>query len=248
MEKDKKPHMIAFIPVRYGSSRFPGKPLALIRGQSMLSRIYQTCSQVPDMKTYVVTDDDRIESHVAGFGGNVLRVNEPVANGTERVFKAWFEHFRYENVSSVFNIQGDIPLLKAEWLQQLGEFHADARSFHACTLVAPRPLPIDPSPHKVKVVYCRQEHRCLYFSRNPVPYNPSEEWFYHLGVYSFRPSVLQQIYATTSPTCYEQCEGLEQLRLLESGLNIGAIEVESETATVDVPEDIDGIERILNYG
>ena len=250
MKQDKIPRILAFIPARYESSRFPGKPLALIRGKSMISRIYETCTQVPNMDTYVVTDDDRIESHVSGFGGNVIRVNETVPNGTERVFRAWHKHFEFDvSFDLIFNIQGDIPLLKAQWLQELGEFHTHehARKFHVCTLVAPRPLPIDPSPHKVKVAYYRKGCRCLYFSRNPIPHNPQKEWFCHLGVYSFRPSVLQ-VYGGKPPTPYEQCEGLEQLRFLEWGLEFGAIDVESDAATVDVPEDIEQIEKVLSYG
>ena len=246
---EKKPRILALIPARYGSSRFPGKPLAMIRGESIISRIYHCCSQVPGMETYVVTDDDRIQSHVSGFGGKVLKVDRPVANGTERIYRAWIDHFRNEKVNLVFNVQGDIPLLKPQWLQKLGEFHdsAPGNKFHACTLVAPQPLPIDPSPHKVKAIYRRKNHRCLYFSRNPIPHNPDGEWFYHLGVYSFQPSVLE-VYATNPPTTYEQCEGLEQLRLLEWGLDFGAIEIESEVATVDVPDDIAHVERMLDYG
>ena len=242
----KEPSILAFIPARYNSSRFPGKPLAIIRGESMISRIHRACLQVPNMKTYVVTDDDRIESHVSDFGGKVIRVDKAVANGTERVFHAWHNHFQGEHISSVLNIQGDIPLLKPEWLRQLGAFHADNPNFHACTMVAPRPLPIDPSPHRVKVAYCRRSHRCLYFSRNPIPFNPAGEWFYHLGIYSILPDALQS-YASNRVSHHEQCEGLEQLRFLEWGLEFGAIEVESEIATVDTPEDIPHVERIIDY-
>ena len=244
---EKTPPILAFIPARHGSTRFPGKPLATIGGKSMIARIYRNCARVPEMETFVVTDDDRIESHVREFGGNVLRVDEPLPNGTERIHRAWIDHLRGQPAPLILNVQGDLPLLDAHWIQKLTEFHRnDASTFPIATLVAPRPLPIDDSPHKVKVVYSRLQRSCLYFSRHPLPYNPSGEWFGHIGIYSFQPEALK-CFAQCQPSPYEQCEGLEQLRALELGLTIAALEIDGDTPTVDIPEDIDRIERLLNH-
>ena len=242
----KEPHILAFIPARHGSSRFPGKPLALIKGESMISHIYKNCAQVQNMETFVVTDDDRIESHVLQFGGNVLRVNEPVANGSERIYRAWTDSLRSRKADLIFNIQGDLPLLKPRWLRKLSKFHAHTHTFNIATLVVPCPLPIETSPHKVKVIYSRPKQNCLYFSRNPLPCNPANEWFYHLGVYSFQPDALE-LFAQSPPSYYETCEGLEQLRALELGMKIGALEIDKNIITVDIPDDITQIERMLNH-
>ena len=242
----KEPHILALIPARYGSSRFPGKPLATIKGESMIARIYKNCTQVRNMETFVVTDDDRIESHVSQFGGKVLRVDGPVANGSERAYRAWADCLNYCDADLIFNIQGDLPLLEPNWLQKLSEFHINSPSFNMATLVVPCPVPIESSPHKVKVVYSRLKQNCLYFSRNPLPHNPSDEWFYHLGVYSFRPGALE-LFARTPPSYYENCEGLEQLRALELGLKIGALEVDKCVMSVDIPEDIERIEQMLAH-
>ena len=242
----EKPNILAFIPARYDSSRFPGKPLAQIKGASMISRIYKNCAQVKNMEIFVVTDDDRIESHVLQFGGNVLRVNEPVNNGSERVYKAWADCLQRRKTDFIFNIQADIPLLKPQWLQKLSEFHVHTRIFNIATLVVPCPLPIETSPHKVKVIYSRLKQNCLYFSRTPLPYAPSKEWFYHLGVYSFQPESLE-LFAQSPPSYYENCEKLEQLRAMELGLKIGAVEIDRNIATVDIPEDIEQVEQILDH-
>ena len=146
------------------------------------------------------------------------------------------------------NIQGDLPLLDSHWIQKLTEFHrSDANDFPIATLVASRPLPIDTSPHKVKVIYSRVNNSCLYFSRHPLPYNPSQEWFHHIGIYSFRPDALER-FAQWGPSRYEECEGLEQLRALEGGLAIAALEIDCDIPSVDIPEDIDRIEQILAHG
>ena len=212
----------------------------------MIARIYRNCTQVKNMETFVITDDDRIESHVSQFGGNVLRVNKSVANGSERAYHAWVDCLHCRNADLIFNIQGDIPLLESHWLQKLSEFHIDSPTFDMATLVVPCPPPIDNSPHKVKVVYSRLKQSCLYFSRNPLPHNPSHEWFYHLGVYSFRPGALE-LFAQTPPSYYENCEELEQLRALELGLKIGAVEIDKCVMSVDIPEDVKKIEKILAH-
>ena len=242
----KEPHILAFIPARYDSSRFPGKPLAAIKGESMVSRVYKNCAHIQNMEAFVVTDDDRIESHVSEFGGNVLRVNEPVANGSERAYRAWTSCLKSRQVDLILNIQGDLPLLKPDWLRKLSEFHTSAKDFDIATLVVPCPLPIENDPHTVKVVYSRLNKSCLYFSRTPLPHNPSFEWFHHLGVYSYRPNALE-LFARTPPSYYENCEKLEQLRALELGLKIGALEIDKSVISVDIPEDIEKVEQILAH-
>lgn len=248
--------MLVLIPARYQSSRFPGKPLADICGKSMIQRVYTNSTsatasnETPSLKfdVYVVTDDKRIQDHVEAFGGKVLRVDEPVTTGTERIFLAWQNHLKDVDYSLIINVQGDEPLLKGEEISKLSSFHLGSE-FSIGTIVRARQDWEDfENPNNVKAIFSRVKNQCLYFSRAPIPFdrdNEKKEWFHHIGVYSYTPEALKT-FCKTEKTYYEELEKLEQLRALEAGLTIGAVVTNAELMGVDTPEDIKAIEGVLS--
>ena len=128
--------VVVLIPARFGSSRFPGKPLAKIAGRSMIERVYANC-KAAGFKTAVVTDNDEIEVHVKSFAGVVLRVDDDVPSGSERIALAYQRFFQDSNADLVINVQGDEPLLKGDVLKELAEFHLNS-SYPIATLLRER--------------------------------------------------------------------------------------------------------------
>jgi 3-deoxy-manno-octulosonate cytidylyltransferase (CMP-KDO synthetase) len=241
--------VVILIPARYASSRFPGKPLALINGQSMIERVYRNCL-TSSFKTFVVTDNNEIEKHVKDFGGAVLRVDDDVPSGSERIALAYQRFLIQEQVELIINVQGDEPLLKGHALKELADFHLNS-SFDLATLVRAR-LSSDEdfkNPNVVKAVWSSTNHQCFYFSRQSVPFDRdgSREfnWYQHVGVYSYRPQALLD-FVKLPLAGLEDLEKLEQLRALENGLTIGAVLTEQKLIGVDVPDDIKKVEGALS--
>ena len=229
---------LLLIPARYGSSRFPGKPLSIINGQTLINKVYSTCRLVSD-KAAVVTDDDRIENHIKDSKGKVLRVDDTVSSGTERIYLA-IKRYSLENSSDlVLNVQGDMYGLRPEIVKDLINFHSSCKHFDITTLVVKCNVSDNSSNvNKVKVIYNPRSNRCHYFSRANIPYNPIDYYFTHVGIYSYTMSAIEK-FCNLAESYYERCEQLEQIRALEGGLTIGAIETTGDVASVDVPEDID---------
>jgi 3-deoxy-manno-octulosonate cytidylyltransferase (CMP-KDO synthetase) len=249
------PHMnnisdaVILIPARFASSRFPGKPLAQILGISMIERVYNNCIE-SGFLAYVVTDNQEIEDHVNSFGGKVLRVDDDVKSGSERIYLAYKRHLSGKNYKLILNVQGDEPLLIGKELQDLVKFH-EKSGIDIGTLV--RKMHGDKKdfmdPNKVKVALNENSGQCFYFSRSPIPYHrmsPEKlEWLLHIGVYSYTPDALE-IFHKAPASEYELQEGLEQLRALENGLSIGAKITDCELFGVDVPDDIKILEGVIN--
>jgi len=239
---------VVLVPARFSSSRFPGKPLAKISGESMISRVFFNCVE-SGFPTYVVTDHQEIEKHVIEFGGNVLRVDDDVPSGSERIALAFERFLKHQSPDLIINVQGDEPLLKGHILKELAEFQL-ASSFDIATLVKERSaLETDfKNPNVVKAVYSPSTGKCLYFSRQSLPYDRdvSREysWFQHIGVYSYRPEVLSAFVKLPMSTL-EDLEKLEQLRALENQMSIGAIQTTQKLIGVDIPEDITKVEGAL---
>ena len=240
--------IVVLIPARFGSSRFPGKPLALIAGRSMIDRVYSNCKN-SGFKTAVVTDNDEIEKHVLSFGGTVLRVDDDVPSGSERIALAYQRFFAAEKADLVINVQGDEPLLKGEVLKELAEFHLKS-PYQVTTLLRERKASEEDfkNPNVVKAVWADKTGQCLYFSRQSLPYDRDGgkefSWYQHIGVYSYRPeALLQFVKLPVSPL--EDLEKLEQLRALENGYSIGAVLTTQKLMGVDVPEDILKVEGAL---
>jgi 3-deoxy-manno-octulosonate cytidylyltransferase (CMP-KDO synthetase) len=240
--------VVVLIPARFASSRFPGKPLALIAGKSMIQRVYENCA-ASGFVTAVVTDNIEIQEHVENFGGKVVRVDDDVPSGTERIALAYERFFQSQKPQLVINVQGDEPLLKGQTLKELAAFHLSS-SFDLTTLVRERGCREEDfkNPNVVKAILSVDSGKCLYFSRQSVPYDRdnrgSFNWHQHIGVYSYRPEALLK-FVKKPLSRLEDLEKLEQLRALEDGMSMGAILTLEKLIGVDVPEDIKKVEGAL---
>lgn len=241
--------VVILIPARFASTRFPGKPLAKILGISMVERVSKNCA-ASGFPTYVVTDNDEIEKEVGRFGGKVLRVDDDVPSGSERIALAFERHLGSSGAKLVINVQGDEPLLRGETLKKLADYHLDS-NFPVATLVRERRASEEDfrNPNVVKAVFVERSGECLFFSRESLPHDRSgknqHSWYHHIGVYSYRPEVLKE-FVKLPLGKLEDLEKLEQLRLLENGYRIGAVKTTEKLIGVDVPEDIHKVEGALS--
>lgn len=233
--------ILGVIPARYGSSRFPGKPLVDIRGKSMIRRVYEQCMKAEAVSRVVVaTDDERIYGHVLDFGGNVEMTGTQHLSGTERMAEI---AQKYGDFSHFINIQGDEPFIDPGQINQVGEMlQAEAETAPDIVTLA-RPM-VDretiTNPNLVKVVMDLQGN-ALYFSRSVIPFprNESSEiiWYKHIGIYGFRREVLLAVpHMPASPL--EVAESLEQLRWLANGYRIRVGMTLTESISVDTPDDL----------
>ncbi|HXH74798.1 MAG TPA: 3-deoxy-manno-octulosonate cytidylyltransferase [Bacteriovoracaceae bacterium] len=240
--------VVVLIPARYGSSRFPGKPLALIKGKSMVERVYTNCKN-SGFECAVVTDNDEIEKAVLKFGGKVLRVDDDVPSGSERIALAYSRFMAEKKPSLVINVQGDEPMLDGEILKELAAFHLNS-DFDVTTLLRERSSTEDDfkNPNVVKAVWSTESKQCFYFSRQSLPYDRDHRkaysWHHHIGVYSYRPEALLR-FVKLPMSRLEDLEKLEQLRAIENQMSIGAILTSQKLIGVDVPEDIIKVEGAL---
>lgn len=238
--------VLGLIPARYASTRFPGKPLADIGGKPMIQRVYeQSCKVLPIV--YVATDDVRIADAVKAFGGNVVMTSDSHPSGTDRCYEALTKVCEIEGRTfcAVVNIQGDEPFIQPEQIELLASAFDD-NSVEIATLIKPVESSIDLfNPNKPKVVIS-DSCNALYFSRSPIPYfrgveesewHKRHEYYNHIGLYGYRADVLASI--TKLPKgVLESCESLEQLRWLENGYTIKALQTHLESLSVDTPEDL----------
>lgn len=237
---------IGIIPARYASSRFPGKPLAIIKGKSMIQRVYEQASKAKSLsEVFVATDDKRIYEHVQSFGGKVLMTDTNHPSGTDRCNQV-VNHLLSlgKSYDVVINIQGDEPYINPIQIDQLSEAFMEAET-EIATLIKPiRNADELNNPNVVKVV--RQKNgKALYFSRFPIPFNrgnaseifETTEYFKHLGIYAYRSEILTQICALPKSKL-EEAESLEQLRWLENGYGIQTKITDFESFAVDSPEDL----------
>lgn len=237
------------IPARYASTRFPGKPLAMINGVSMIMRVYRQAQKASCLsEVLVATDDKRIFEHVNEQGGKVLMTSGKHASGTDRVYEAictllpdkskWNEHV-------VINIQGDEPFIEPAAIDTLSESFKDPATGIATLIKKISTKEELYSPDVVKVISGKNK-QALYFSRSPIPFikgvdasnqMPVFSFYKHIGIYAYRADILKEI-ATLGPSVLEQAEGLEQLRWLENGYSIRLEETDYESIAVDTPADL----------
>lgn len=238
---------IGVIPVRWKSTRFPGKPLADLLGKSLIRRTYENAKRSRRLDRLVVgTDDPRIFDHVQEFGGEVYMTSEACSTGTDRVWEVIRDHFA--DASIVVNVQGDEPCLDPHVIDQLVERLEETEE---ALITTPITKILDPSeifsPTTVKCVF-DQRGRALYFSRAPLPFpykaDRIHDYYRHHGVYCFRRPFLQQ-YAEMERTRLQNIEDLEQLKILESGYPIHISIVDAQGIGVDTPEDLKRVEEIL---
>lgn len=244
---------IGIIPARYASTRFPGKPLAMLGGKYMIQRVWEQVSKVLD-SVVVATDDSRIYDAVIGFGGKAVMTSTEHRSGTDRCFEAYQKAGSGEDV--IINIQGDEPFIQPEQLQAIKACFDD-ESAQIATLVRPfdknRPFEQLQNPNTPKVVVDARNNACL-FSRSVIPFvrgvEPSQwpaktQYYTHIGMYAYRADVLGEI--TRLPQSrLELAESLEQLRWLENGYKIKVGYSDCETIGIDTPSDLENAERLLS--
>ena len=242
--------VIGIIPARYGSTRFPGKPLALIAGKPLIRHVVERCQQAKSLAEVIVaTDDTRIWEVVQNFCRAEMTAPEH-PSGSDRIAEV---AARY-TCDAVVNIQGDEPLIDPAVIDAVAGALAQTEMSTAATLIT-NPEEYD-NPNVVKVVVNAAGH-ALYFSRRTIPYlrdaassSVSEQmaafpFLKHLGIYGYRrAALLRLVRFPVSPL--ERAEKLEQLRALENGIPIAVVKVDYDSVGVDVPADVARVERILN--
>lgn len=238
--------ILGIIPARYASTRFPAKALADINGKSMVRRVYEQSQQAESLSRVIVaTDDERIRSHVAAFGGEVVMTGTHHQSGTDRcqeVLTVVGESFDY-----VVNIQGDEPFIQPRQIDLLASV-LDGQTELATLIKAISDDQVLFNPNSPKVVV-NEAGEALYFSRQPVPYqrnHPTDEWlrhhtyYKHIGLYAYRTDILAQL-TQLPPSRLERAEALEQLRWLENGFRIRVVETDIESYGIDTVEDLKAI-------
>mgnify|MGYP006278131551 CR=1 FL=1 len=237
---------IGIIPARYASTRFPGKPLADIRGKSMIRRVYEQSKACKELqKVVVATDDQRILDHVKDFGGEAMMTRSDHASGTERcgeVIPKLKGDYEY-----VVNIQGDEPFLDPGQISLLLRCFDNPATGIATLVKETENQDEIRNPDIVKVIPSA-DLTALCFSRLPIPYvrDPEKEkgvvFYKHIGLYGFRRKVLEKL-LNLPPAPPEQAESLEQLRWLYHGYKIQLALSDQESHSVDTPGDLS---KILN--
>ena len=244
---------VGIIPARYASQRFPGKPLAILGGKTVIQRVYEQVGKVLD-DVYVATDDDRIKNTVEGFGGKAIMTSPNHKSGTDRIEEA------VEKIGGdfdvVINIQGDEPFIHESQIKELCACFDDADT-QIATLGKPFTAEMGmealENSNSPKIVVDNRGY-AMYFSRSVIPYirnTRREEWIgqfpylKHIGLYAYRREVLRQV--TQLPqSSLEIAESLEQLRWLQNGYKIKVGLTDVETVGIDTPEDLQRAETYLN--
>lgn len=244
---------IGIIPARYASKRFPGKPLVMIHGKSMIQRVYEQAGKCKALNEVVVaTDDQRIYDHVTAFGKAVITAKDH-PSGTDRCLEAFHQinaGNTYSENDGVINIQGDEPFIDPGQIDQIIH-HLKNPKKNIVTLVKKIDRKDDiQNPNVVKVVFTHSR-KALYFSRLPIPHPGASghtgktrdkvSHYRHLGLYGFRAGTLQQIVSLPVGEL-ENAEKLEQLRWLQQDYEIYVEETYVENIAIDTPEDL---ERLL---
>lgn len=238
--------ILAIIPSRYGSSRFPGKPLALIAGKPMIQWVYENVSKVSNLDdVYVATDDQRIYDAVGSFGGKVLMTASTHTCGTDRLAEC-ADILNLADDDIVLNIQGDEPLIRPEMIQDLVSTFDD-KEVYMSTLK--KKIEVEEevlNPNVVKVIN-DVNGDAIYFSRYSIPYERDgvhRTHFKHVGTYGYKVWFLKK-YSSLPKTELELSESLEQLRVIENGYNIRVQETSWQTVGVDTPDQIQLVEDLI---
>lgn len=244
-----KEDFIGIIPARYASSRFPGKPLAVLGDKTVIQRVYEQVAKVL-IHVCVATDDARIRDCVQSFGGNVVMTRADHKSGTDRIEEA------YQKIDKPFpvviNIQGDEPFIHPEQIEAVMECFEDPHTQIATLGKRFDSIKAVKNPNSPKIVVDNKGY-AMYFSRSVIPFVrgvDESEWLSHypflkhLGLYAYRADVLKAV--TTLPQSFlEKAESLEQLRWLQNGYRIKVAETNFETVGIDTPADLKRAEEFL---
>ncbi|HUT52819.1 MAG TPA: 3-deoxy-manno-octulosonate cytidylyltransferase [bacterium] len=252
--------VVAIIPARYASVRFPGKVLAPIAGKPMIQRVWERATQAREVSEVIVaTDHERVAEAVAGFGGRVIMTAPDRATGTERVAEAADKI----EADVIINVQGDEPIIAPDSLDLVVQPFLDDDTAPVTSLM----FPIESfaeymDPNVVKVI-CDASDNAIYFSRSPIPHYRDgreliEQWekqgkrpaglkpgpMKHIGVYAYRADFLQAL-VRMPVSELEEAERLEQLRVLAWGFHIKMVATPHDSISVDVPADVARVEAVI---
>ena len=249
--------VIGIIPSRYGSTRFPGKPLVEIEGKSMIQRVYEQCMKAELLtKVVVATDDKRIYDHVLDFGGNTMMTHDQHQSGTERcgeVIEKMEDKDEFFDV--VVNIQGDEPYISPKHIDKVCRILIEDEDAEIGTLAKKITTAEELfNENVVKVVMTEKEENgeprdALYFSRHPIPFvrgKKNEEWlknaeyYKHIGIYAFNIDEFYDI-QEIEHSMLEKAESLENLRWLSHHFTIQVAEIKEDIIGIDTPEDLERI-------
>ena len=242
--------VIGIIPARYASSRFPGKPLAEIKGKSMIQRVYEQAAKAKLNSVIIATDDERIKKHCESFGAKVVITKAEHPSGTDRCFEAY--QLNGQTFDHVLNIQGDEPFLDPGQIDSLAAVCTKDVEI-ATQMIKCNDHSVLFDKGEVKIIL-NSNKEALYFSRNVIPFikgKDEKEWhkhfdyYRHVGMYVYRADILAKI-TQLKPSALELAESLEQLRWLEHGYRIKCVETEFDSHCVDTPEDIEKVMRLMN--
>ena len=237
--------VLGIIPARWASTRFPGKPLALLLGRPMLQWVWEAARRARSLdRLLVATDDERIAAAARAFGAEVAMTRADHASGTDRLAEVAARH----SAGILVNIQGDEPLMRPEIIDAtVAPLLADPALPCATPVTAFRDEDELRSPDTAKVVVDARG-RALYFSRAVVPFPreggaPLSAWLKHVGLYAYRAELVARFSSLSSRL--EEVEKLEQLCLLENGVPVQTVRVEYQSLGVDRPEDLARAEDLL---
>ena len=240
--------IVAIIPARYASTRFPAKMLAKINGKSLIQRTYESAKSSKSLNSLLIaTDHKEIFDHAKSFGANVVMTSPDCPTGSDRLMEALTKYPEQTHGDIIVNIQGDQPCIMPDTIEAiLTPLKIDPKEVMSTAKVKITDQEEINSPSIVKCITDLSGH-ALYFSRARIPYiqkSASIPYYKHVGIYAFRRDFLLK-YGTLKATPLQLTEDLEQLKVLEHGYKIAVVEVPSEPPHVDNPEDIKRVEAWL---
>ncbi len=245
MAADTSNHIVGLIPSRWGSSRFPGKPLHIIAGKPLVQHVWERvsrCTKLDDIA--IATDDERIYNAAIAFGAKAIMTSPDHPSGSDRLAEAVQS---FPNATHVINIQGNEPLIDPDLIDRLADALVSDKGISMATVVCPIHDEEDLNNPNIVKVALTTTGDALYFSRSVIPYarNPRvTPALRHLGIYAYRRDFLEN-YVKWEPTPLELTESLEQLRALENGARIKVIMTDHVSVGVDTPEQAEQVEQIL---
>jgi 3-deoxy-manno-octulosonate cytidylyltransferase (CMP-KDO synthetase) len=236
--------VVGIIPARWGSTRFPGKPLHGIAGKPLIQHVWERCTEAGCFDQIIIaTDDMRIAEVGFGFQAEIALTSPDHQSGTDRIAEV---AKKLKKASLIFNIQGDEPLIDPSLLRRLVREARNNKQIEIITAATPLSSDAAFNEHSVKVVF-DSAGDALYFSRSRIPFHRAAgkvDFYKHLGIYGYRRKALLNFVKLT-PSLLEQAEQLEQLRALENGMKIRVIVSESNSIGVDTPEDATEVEQLI---
>lgn len=248
---ESAPHVVAILPARYGSTRFPGKPLVMIKGKSLIQRTYENVKKCNLLNEIIIaTDDERIYTHAQSFGAKVVMTPVECPTGSDRLAHVLRHNKSLKQADVIVNVQGDEPCMDPQIITDVVEILLKDRKAVMSTAVTPiRSEEEAFNPSEVKCVLDKDQN-VLYFSRTLIPgsltlkFNRETLYYKHLGIYGYRPKFLLK-YAKMAMTPLQKAEDLEQLKVLENGYKIKAAIASSLIYGVNTPEDLKKVELLI---